>query len=143
MCRWFSLNRRYYFPSATSEPLMDEASRETLAITAEEYRQGVLVRVIVQGYVAVECPAETSLLPGLALDRARAIAAQLVQRGIPRDRIEARADLARSRPAPTYPEFCGPETPNHSRQAELVGLVCRSPEAPEGAARPMARDGGR
>ena len=126
VCRWFSLNRRYYFPSASSELQLNAASRETFAMTADEYRRGVLLRVVVQGYVAAECPAERSLLPDLAMDRARAVAAHLVEIGIPADRIQTRADIATSLPTPTYPEFCGPETPNSSRQAELVGLLCRS-----------------
>jgi outer membrane protein OmpA-like peptidoglycan-associated protein len=108
--------------------LPEGEAKEALALselTVDEVRRGVIIRVAVQGYAASECAAEMELLPDLAIERARVVAARLIELGIPADRVEPRADNPTSLPNPTHPDACGPEAFNRSRRAEIEVLRCR------------------
>jgi hypothetical protein len=125
-CGWYHIPILYIFPGLSSE--LDAVSQRPnqdriLQSLAASFPESRVQRLRVSGYIATECSDERAVAHELGLARARAVAARLIELGIPADLVEAQVDHPYS-PAPESPDSCDHETLNTGRRVMIDGFIC-------------------
>ena len=118
-CRWRLSPTQYLFAIGSAElrPELQPEGIELFREAVDRHREGTLERIRVRGHYAVGCEPEDGH-PELAVERARAVAARLLEEGIP---SEALSIADHSGPADFH--HCS-ESPRLSRVVHLEIWHC-------------------